>query len=100
MCNKFTVSAVVASILLTVGSAAMAAPKHAVRHHTTVQQIPANAYLSFGAVRSTGSVTAPSGQIPGDYTFVGPDHRFARTPSGNIIPCRGGSCSPEWQVDE
>jgi hypothetical protein len=61
MFNKFTVSAAVASILVIVGSAAMAAPKHAVRHQTTIQrQVPANAYLSFDAVRSTSSVNVPS----------------------------------------
>ncbi|HEY7297604.1 MAG TPA: hypothetical protein VH684_06665 [Xanthobacteraceae bacterium] len=59
MFNKFTMSAIVASILMTAGSAAMAGPKHAVRHQTTIQQIPANAYLSFGAVRSTRSVNVP-----------------------------------------
>jgi hypothetical protein len=69
MFNKFTVSAVVASILLTVGSAAMAAPKHAVRHHTTVQQIPANAYLSFGAVRSTRSANVPGNMKIQDIGF-------------------------------
>ncbi len=91
----------VAPVLTTV-STAFAAPKQVtVRHQPTIErQVPARAYLSFGAVRSIGSVTAPSGQSPGDYTFVGPDHRFARTPSGNIIPRRGGSCSPDWQVDE
>jgi hypothetical protein len=61
MLKKFTLSAVVASILVTTGSAAMAAPKQTVRHPTTIQQqIPANVYLSFGAVRATGSVTVPS----------------------------------------
>ena len=89
------------ALVLVTASAVLAAPKQAVRHQTTIErQVPASAYLSFGAVRSTGSVTAPGGQSPGDYTFVGPDHRFARTPSGNIIPCRGGSCSPDWHVDE
>jgi hypothetical protein len=49
MFNKFTVSAVIASIVVTVGSTAIAAPRHAVRHQPiTQQQIPANAYLSFG----------------------------------------------------
>jgi hypothetical protein len=61
MFNKFTLSAVVASILVTAGSTAIAAPKHAVRHQPTIQQqIPANTYLSFGAVRSTGSANLPS----------------------------------------
>jgi hypothetical protein len=67
---KFTVSAVVASILVTVGSAAMAAPKQAVRHQTTIQQqIPANVYLSFGAVRSTGSANVPGNMKIQDIGF-------------------------------
>ena len=51
----------VALVLATV-STAFAAPKQAtVRHQPTIEQkVPARAYLSFGAVRSTGSVTAPS----------------------------------------
>ena len=69
MFNKFTMSAVVASIVVTVGSAAMATPKLAVRHHTTTHQIPANAYLSFGAVRSTGSVNRPSNMKIQDIGF-------------------------------
>ena len=45
------------ALVLASASAALAAPKHPVRHNTVVQrQAPANAYLSFGAVRSTGSV--------------------------------------------
>ncbi len=69
MFNKFTVFAVVTSILVTVGSAAIAAPKHAGRHHTTVQQIPANAYLSFGAMRATGSANVPSNMKIQDIGF-------------------------------
>jgi hypothetical protein len=97
--TKITLSV---ALVLTTVSTAFAAPKQVpVRHQPTIEgQVPASAYLSFGAVRSTGSVTAPNRQSPGDYTFVGPDHRFARTPSGNIIPCWGGSCSPDWHVDE
>jgi hypothetical protein len=42
------------AIVLATASAATAAPKQAVRHQTTIQhQVPANAYLSFGAVRAT-----------------------------------------------
>ena len=44
------------ALVLASASAALAAPKHPVRHNTAIQrQAPANAYLSFGAVRSTGS---------------------------------------------
>jgi hypothetical protein len=45
-----------AALVLATASAAFAAPKHPVRHQATIQQqVPANAYLSFGSVRSTGS---------------------------------------------
>ena len=49
------------ALVLATASTAMAAPKQAtVRHRPTIQhQVPANAYLSFGAVRSTGSVNVP-----------------------------------------
>ena len=70
MFNKFTMSAVIASIIVTVGSTAIAAPKHAVRHQPTIQkQIPANAYLSFGAVRSTGPANVPSNMKIQDIGF-------------------------------
>jgi hypothetical protein len=40
------------ALVLATASAALAAPRHAVRHQTaTVRQVPANAYLSFGSVR-------------------------------------------------
>jgi len=67
----------VALVLATV-STALAAPKEAtVRHQPTIQQqIPANAYMSFGAVRSSGSVTTPSNS-----------------------KCWGGSCSADWHID-
>jgi hypothetical protein len=49
------------ALVLATASAALAAPKQAVRHQTTIQQqIPANAYLSFASVRSTGSVNVPT----------------------------------------
>ena len=42
------------ALVLATASAALAAPKHPVRHNTAIQrQARANAYLSFGAVRST-----------------------------------------------
>jgi len=70
MFNKFTMSAVVASILMTASSAAMAAPKHAVRHQATVHhQIPANVYLSFAAVRPTGSRNLPGNMKIQDIGF-------------------------------
>jgi hypothetical protein len=43
------------ALVFATASAAMAAPKHAVRHHAaTARQLPASAYLSFGS--SFGSV--------------------------------------------
>ncbi|HEY7296762.1 MAG TPA: hypothetical protein VH684_02400 [Xanthobacteraceae bacterium] len=40
------------ALILASASAALAAPKHAVRHHAAVaRQVPANAYLSFASVR-------------------------------------------------
>jgi hypothetical protein len=68
----------VALVLATV-STAFAAPKQAtVRHQPTIErQVPASAYQSFGAVRSTGSVTTSSN-----------------------TKCWGGSCSPDWQVND
>ena len=46
------------ALVLATTSAAIAAPKHAVRHQTTVaRQVPAGAYLSFaGPARASGSV--------------------------------------------
>ena len=66
------------ALVLATASTAFAAPKQAaVRHQPTIQQqIPANAYMSFGAVRSSGSVTTPSNS-----------------------KCWGGSCSPDWHID-
>jgi hypothetical protein len=66
------------ALVLATASTALAAPKQApVRHQPTIQQqIPANAYMSFGAVRSSGSVTTPSNS-----------------------KCWGGSCSPDWHID-
>ena len=66
------------ALVLATASAAFAAPKQAtVRHQPTIQQqVPANAYMSFAAVGSTGSVTTPSN-----------------------TKCWGGSCSPNWQIN-
>ena len=53
------------ALVLATASAAIAAPKHAVRHQTTAaRQVPAGAYLSFarhpdlgvGSARASGSV--------------------------------------------
>jgi hypothetical protein len=50
-----------AALVLATASAAVAAPKQAVRHQTAVErQVPASAWLSFGSVRSTGSVNQPT----------------------------------------
>ena len=44
-------------LVLATASAALAAPKQAVRHQTAIErQLPAKTYLSFAAVSSTGSV--------------------------------------------
>ena len=49
------------ALVLATASAAMAAPKHAVRHQTALErQVPAGAYLSFGSVRPTNSANEPS----------------------------------------
>ena len=58
------------ALVLATASAAIAAPKHAVRHQTTVaRQVPAGAYLSFarhlgtylsvGSARASDSVNEP-----------------------------------------
>ena len=48
------------AVVLATASAALAAPRHAAPRPTAIErQVPANAYLSFGAVRSTGSVNTP-----------------------------------------
>jgi hypothetical protein len=54
------------AVVIATGSAAMAAPKHAVRHHmaaahsATTRQVPARAYLSLGSARAEGRVAKPS----------------------------------------
>ena len=49
------------ALVLATASAALAAPKHTVRHQTaTVRQVPANAYLSFGSVRPAASTNEPT----------------------------------------
>ena len=49
------------ALVLATASAALAAPKHAVRHQTpTVQQVPAGAYLSFASASRTNSPAEPS----------------------------------------
>jgi hypothetical protein len=54
------------ALVLATASAAMAAPKHPVRHQATIQ-FPANTYLSFGAVRATP--VKPSNQKIQDIGF-------------------------------
>src|SRR5215467_12005212 len=52
--------ALAVALVLATASAALAAPKHPVRHQTAVErQVPASALLSFGSARSTGSVNQP-----------------------------------------
>ena len=49
------------ALVLATASAAVAAPKHAVRHQTpTVQQVPADAYLSVASAPRTNSVNEPA----------------------------------------
>jgi hypothetical protein len=58
------------ALVLATASAAFAAPKHAARHQTTIQQqLPANVYLSFGSVRPTHSVNEPSNMKIQDIGF-------------------------------
>jgi hypothetical protein len=48
------------ALVLATASAAMAAPKHAVRHNAaTARHLPASAYLSFGSVGGASRVATP-----------------------------------------
>jgi hypothetical protein len=56
------------ALVLATASAALATPKHPVRHHATIHhQVPANTYLSFGLARST--MVKPSNQKIQDIGF-------------------------------
>ena len=49
------------ALVLATASGAIAAPKHAVRHQTTVaRQVPAGAYLSFASAPRLTSVNEPA----------------------------------------
>ena len=49
------------ALVFATASAAVAAPKHAVRHQTAIErQIPANDWLSFGSVRPANSANEPT----------------------------------------
>ena len=49
------------ALVLATASASIAAPKHTVRHPSTIaRQLPASTYLSLAAVRSTNTVKEPS----------------------------------------
>jgi len=49
------------ALVLATASAAIAAPKHPVRHQTpTVQQVPAGAYLSFASAPRTNAANEPA----------------------------------------
>ena len=50
--------ALAVALVLATASAAVAAPKHAVRHQTPT--VPAGTYLSFASVRATNSVNEPA----------------------------------------
>ena len=53
--------ALAVALVLATASGAIAAPKQAVRHQTAVErQVPASVLLSFGSVRSSGSVSQPT----------------------------------------
>ena len=57
--------ALLLALVLAIGSTAVAAPKQATRHQTTIQQqVPAGSHLNLDSVRSTGSVgsTGPANQ--------------------------------------
>ena len=48
------------ALVLATASAAVAAPKHAVRHQTAVErQVPASAWLSYGSARPANSTNEP-----------------------------------------
>ncbi len=58
------------ALVLATASVALAAPKQAVRHQTAIErQVPARTYLSFAAVRSTGSVKESSNMKIQDIGF-------------------------------
>ena len=53
--------ALAVALVLATASAAVAAPKHPVRHQTpTVQQVPAAAYLSFDSTPRANSANEPA----------------------------------------
>jgi len=56
--------AFVLALVLATASAALAAPKQASHHQTTIQRVPAGSHLSLNTARSTGSVrsTGPANQ--------------------------------------
>ena len=48
------------ALVLATASAAIAAPKHSVRHQTAVaRQVPASTWLTFGSVRPANSTNEP-----------------------------------------
>jgi hypothetical protein len=58
MFNKSKLAVLLA--LACAASSAMAAPKHAVRHHTAaVRHVSAAAYRSFGSARTNGQAREP-----------------------------------------
>jgi hypothetical protein len=61
--NMFIKSKIALSLalVLATASAAIAAPKHPVRHHAaTAKHLPASPYLSFGSVGGAGRVAKPT----------------------------------------
>jgi len=49
------------ALVLATASAAVAAPRHPIRHQTpTVQQVPAGAYLSFASAPRTNAANEPA----------------------------------------
>jgi hypothetical protein len=49
------------ALVLATASTALAAPRHAVRHHTSIaRHVPANAYLSLATVRPSNFRNEPT----------------------------------------
>ena len=63
-----------AALVLATASAALAAPKHAVRHQTAIErQAPAGAYLSFGSARSAPHSPNPEWDVYRNGRYIGSD---------------------------
>jgi hypothetical protein len=68
------------ALVLATASTAMAAPKHAVRHHAaTARHLPAGTYLSYGSVR-TGRAAQPTYMTIQDIGIKDGDGYYNPTP--------------------